>query len=237
MRRFYKFVSLGETPRGFSILLDSKPVKTQARHVLATPSRDLANAIMQEWLAQGDKILPATMPLMQILATKIDRVSVDRAAMTAEVMKYLNTDLICYRTDQHPLAEPQKESWDPWVQWFVGKFGVGLETTTALKALKQQEKAHVVVLDYIEALDDDIFTILQIITPLSGSLVLALAFVEGAIGADKIFAVMRVEENWKAEIYNEKLHGQDPAQERKDSAIRGDLAAAEKFLSFFKGNK
>lgn len=233
MKRFYKFVSLGETPRGFSVLLDGKPVKTQARHMLTTPSRDLANAIMQEWLAQGDKILPATMPLMQILATKIDRVSVDRAAMTDAVMKYLDTDLICYRTDQHPLAEPQGKSWDPWVEWFAGKFGVGLETTTALKALKQPEKAHDTVLDYIEALDDDIFTVLQIITPLSGSLVLALAFVERAIGADEIFAVMRVEENWKAEIYNEKLHGPDPAQGKKDIAIKADLIAAEKYLSFF----
>ena len=237
MKRFYKFVSLGETPKGFSILLDSKPVKTQARHMLTTPSRDLANAIMQEWLAQGDKILPSTMPLMQILATKIDRVSVDRAVMTAEIMKYLDTDLICYRTDQHPLAEPQKKSWDPWVEWFVGKFGIGLETTTGLKALRQPEKAHAAVLDYIESLDDDIFTILQIITPLSGSLVLALAFVEGAISADEIFAVMRVEENWKAEIYNEKFHGPDPAQEKKDAAIKVDLAAAEKFLYFLSENE
>ena len=173
------------------------------------------------------------MPLMQILATKIDQVSVGRAVMTEEVMKYLDTDLICYRTDQHPLAEPQKKSWDPWVEWFAGKFGVTLETTMGLKALKQPEQAHDDVRDYIDALDDDAFTILQIITPLSGSVVLALAFVEGAISADEIFAVMRIEENWKAELYNEKLHGPDPAQGKKDAAIKADLAAAEKYLSFF----
>jgi chaperone required for assembly of F1-ATPase len=236
MKRFYKFVSLGETPKGFSILLDGKPVKTQSRHLLATPSRDLANAVLQEWMAQGDKILPATMPLMQILSTKIDRVSIERGAMTAALMKYLDTDLTCYRTDQPPLDGHQKSAWDPWLGWFAAKFGVALATTTALKALRQPEKAHEAVLDHIEALEDEHFTILQIVTPLSGSLVLALAFVEGAMDADQVFEAARVEEIYKAELYNEKIHGPDPAQEKKDKEIRTDLDAATKFLAFFKEN-
>jgi chaperone required for assembly of F1-ATPase len=182
---------------------------------------------------QGDKIEPSTMPLMQILSTKIDRVSEQRPAMTQAVLKYLDTDLLCYRTDQPPLDQRQKDAWDPWLKWFEHEFGTALATTTDLKALKQPEAARKAVRDHVEDLDDDHFTILQIIVPLCGSIVLGLAFIARAAGPEDVFSASRVEETYKAELYNEKTHGPDPAQEKKDRAALIDLEAAAKFLDFF----
>ena len=71
------------------------------------------------------------------------------------------------------------------------------------------------------------FNILQLTASLSGSLTLALAFVEKEITAAEIFAAIRIEENFKAKIYNEDFYGSDPAQEEKDNAIKADLKAAE----------
>jgi chaperone required for assembly of F1-ATPase len=234
MKRFYKMVSIGETPKGFSILLDGKPVKTQSRHLLETSHRDLANAVLHEWMGQGDKILPATMPLMQILSTKIDRVSEQRETMTESVIKYLDTDLLCYRAVQPPeLARRQQDAWDPWLVWFEKKFGATLATTTDLKALNQPAKAHEAVRDHIEDMDDDHFTILQIVTPLCGSVVLALAFVDRAATPEDVFAASHVEETYKSELYNEQKHGPDLLQEKKDREAVIDLEAAAKFLDFF----
>ena len=233
MKRFYKFVSLGEGKKGHTVLLDGKPVKTPARNLLETPHIGLANAVLQEWNRQGDKILLSGMPMTQLLSTRIDRVGKERPAMTAALMKYLDTDLLCYRAVAPPeMARRQQEAWDPWLGWFEREFGTALETTTGLKALEQPLTAHDALKDYIDGLDDDRFTVLQLVTPLCGSVVLAAAFTKGALTPTQAFEAARVEERYKAELYNEKTHGPDPMQAKKDNELMADLEAAAEFLGF-----
>ncbi|MGB4107252.1 MAG: ATP12 family chaperone protein [Alphaproteobacteria bacterium] len=231
MKRFYKFVSLGEGKKGHSVLLDGKPVKTPGRNLLETPHIDLANAILQEWNGQGEKIMLSEMHLTQLLSTRIDRVGTERGAMTDALMKYLDTDLICYRAALPPeMAKAQQEAWDPWLHWFEEKFGASLATTTDLRALSQPDAARKALLEYVESLDDDHFTILQIVTPLCGSVVLGAAFVGRALNPLQAFDYARVEENYKAALYDEKTYGPDPAQEKKHKAEMADLEACAKYL-------
>jgi chaperone required for assembly of F1-ATPase len=231
MKRFYKLVSTREESGGFSILLDGKPVKTVGKKTLLAPRRALADALMEEWAAQTDKIDPHTMPLTQIINTKIDRIPHERAAMTKILLEYLDTDLVCYRADYPPeLADMQAKIWNPHLAWFAKKFGASLQTTTKLEALKQSEVAHAAVQKFMAALDDDHFTILQLVTALSGSLVLALAFTEQVITPEQVLEAARIEERYKAAIYDEAKYGPDPAQEKKDKATFRDLQAAQKFL-------
>ncbi len=233
MKRFYKLVSTREEKGGYAILLDSKPIKTPAKNSFLLDTQELADAVMQEWAAQGDKIIPDTMPIMQIASTKIDRVGEERAAMEKTVLEYLDTDLVCYRTSQQPLAERQGAIWDPWLTWFEQKFGVKLFTTEKLNALTQPEAAHKAVHDYVAALDDNHFTILQMVTAMTGSIVLAIGFVEGT-SAEMLINSARVDENYKAELYDEAKYGPDPAQEKKDKAFLRDLEAGQKFLELLK---
>ena len=232
MKRFYKMVSIAPAEGGYGVFLDGKPVKTPARVPLIAPSRSMADQVQREWADQDDEIRPATMPLTQLLTTKIDRVSQEREAMTRSLLKYIDTDLLCYRTAlPEALAEKQAAAWDPWLDWFAQEFGTRLQTTTALAALTQPPAAHAAATAYIEALDDDHFTVLQLIAPLSGSIVLAMAFTRRAIGAGALFDTVRVDENYKAALYDEEKYGPDPAQGKKDAAFRADLESAENFLS------
>jgi chaperone required for assembly of F1-ATPase len=237
MKRFYKMVTSRPHAEGHIILLDGKPVKTPARADLVAPSESVARQLVLEWAGQGETILPDTMPLTQLLSTKIDRVLRERPAMTAAVLKYLDTDLVCYRACQPPeLSRLHAGAWDPALDWFEKKFGEKLETTTALKALVQPPEAHKKVSARVQALDDNEFTILQIVTSLSGSLVLALAFVAGDMGAEQVFAAANVEETYKAGLYKEDIHGPDPMQEKKQAAMQADLKAAENFLALLRKN-
>jgi chaperone required for assembly of F1-ATPase len=232
MKRFYKLVSTRKDPEGYAILLDGKPVKTPSRETLRVASSALADALAREWMSQKEKIVPASMPLTQLTTTKIDRVSRERAVMQESVLKYFNTDLLCYRTDSPPeLAAAQTQSWDPKLNWFAKKFGYELQTTESLVAFMHPSAAHEAVKKYVSALDDDHFTVLQLVTAASGSLILALGFVENAWGAEEVFAAARVEEAHKARIYNEEKYGPDPAQEKKDRALKTDLEAAESYIS------
>ncbi len=231
MKRFYKTVTTRAEKGGVSILLDGKQVKTPARNILLLKNQALADIAMQEWAAQKETIVPDSMPLTQIASTKIDRIAAERPVMTKMVLEYLDTDLVCYRAAHPPqLVERQGAIWDPWLTWFEQEFGVMLLTTNALVALKQPAAAHIAVKKYVTALDDDRFTILQMVTAMAGSIVLAIGFLEGT-QADMLMNSMRVDENYKAELYNEEKYGPDPAQEKKDRAALRDLQAAEKFLA------
>lgn len=232
MKRFYKLVSTSHDQNGWAILLDGKPVNTLSRNKLVAPNEPLANAIVGEWARQGDEIKPDDMPLTQVLSTKIDRVFRERQAMSDTVLKYLDTDLICYRTDQpEDLKKAQEAAWDKWTAWFEDKFGVGLLTTSTLLALKHDAAAHECARTFVESLDDDAFTLLQIVVGASGSLVLGMAFVEGKISNEEIFDAARVEEHYKAKVYDEEKYGPDPAQDTKDKALQADLSAAALYLN------
>lgn len=231
MKKFYTTVSISEKAGGYGVMLDGKPVNTPERSVLLAPTKALAEAVMQEWLAQEDTIKPDTMPLTQILSTLIDRVPPQRHAMTDNVMAYLDTDLLCYRAPEPPeLAERQAVSWDPVLAWFAQRCGGKLTTTTGLEALSQPRAAHENLRAAIDAMDDPVFTVMQMVAAITGSVVLALAFVEGEITAQQAFEASRIEEHYQAEQSRADLYGPDPAQEKKDTADLRDLQAAEKFL-------
>ena len=231
MKRFYTLVSTKQVSGGYEVLLDGRPVKAPSKRTLLAPNESLAGEIVKEWAAQEEQILPNTMPLTQILTTKIDKVSNEREAMSLNVLKYLNTDLLCYRASE-PLGMPEAQAgkWDPVLEWFAERFGSELQTTTGLTALTQPESAHKAVQAYVGSLDDDRFTLLQLITPLSGSLILALAFLEGKLSPQEVFDACHVEEQFRARIYDEEKYGPDPLQEKKDKAMMIDLEASKIYL-------
>ena len=62
-RRFWSEVSVVAEGAGFTVLLDSRPVRTPAKAPLVLPSRSLAVDVASEWEAQGEVIDPRTMPV------------------------------------------------------------------------------------------------------------------------------------------------------------------------------
>ena len=231
MKKFYKLVSDQEVENGFHILLDGKPVKTPSATPLLAYNQALSSEIVSEWSSQGDDIIPDSMPLTQLLTTAQDQVSQRREDMERSVLAYLDTDLICYRTKEpEDLALAQSECWDVWTAWFEKQYNVSLKTTTDLIALSQDKKAHEKVASEIKGMDDPHFTVLQLITPLCGSLVLGLAFMHGNADNQQVFEAANVEELYKGRIYDEEKYGADPLEEKKRVAMQRDLRAARKFL-------
>ena len=77
MKRFYTDVAAASQADGtaLSIRLDGRPVRTPARALLVVPDAALADAIVAEWQAQGDKIDPRSMPMTGLANAAIDRVA------------------------------------------------------------------------------------------------------------------------------------------------------------------
>ena len=72
MRRFYKEAATIELAGGFGVALDAKPMKTPVRQPLLVPAAGLANAIADEWNAQGETIGREAMRLTRLACTAID---------------------------------------------------------------------------------------------------------------------------------------------------------------------
>lgn len=232
MKRFYKLVSTQAQDNGYAIMLDGRPVKTPSKNTLIAPNEAIANLIVKEWAAQEEEVKPDTMPIMQILTTQQEKVAHERVAMTEQVLKYLDTDLICYLSDEMPgLEDAQEAAWKPHRSWFEKTYDVTLETTKAIAALSHPGKAHQGARKTVEALSDAHFTLLQIITPMSGSLILALAFLDSAASADDILKAAFVEEDFKDKLYNAEKYGEDPMIAKKKDGLSIDLKAAEQYLT------
>jgi chaperone required for assembly of F1-ATPase len=233
MKRFYKSATIfGDIDKGFVIRLDGKEIKTPAGNIMLVPSKEIAEEVAQEWNSQKDNIVPDDMPCTQIVTTALDRVSGKAAEMKKEILSYVNTDLVCYRTElPADLAERQASEWDKWLEWFERKYGEKLDTTLEIKALSQPYTVFEKISNVLKDMDDLRFSIFQIVTSLSGSIVLALAFDDGEAGPEDVFSAMYVEENYKVEIYKEDIHGRAPNEEIKQSKVMEELKSAGKFIN------
>jgi len=232
MKRVYTMASYTKTEDGFVLQLDGKAVKTTLGAPLAAPGKALIEAVVSEWAAQGEDVIPDSMPMTQMLTTAIDRMR-ERDVMTKTLLNYLDTDLLCYRVKEpEDLARRQKEVWDRWLTWFDEHFESPLKTTFGLDALKQDPVTHKRIWNYLEALDEYYFSVLQVVTSLSGSIVLGLAFVEQEASAEDVFTAAELEEIYHAEIAGEAIHGADPVQEKRQAAMKRDWGACTQFLAY-----
>lgn len=234
MKRFYKLVSYEKKPDGFyAILLDGREVKTKSGALLLAQNETIATQIMSEWAAQEGEINPENMPFTQILSTRIDQVSKTRATMSAAVMKYLDTDLVCYLAET-PLGlhEKQEEHWAPVRDWISTRFGSALEVTTTLQALKQPKALHSAITQHVEAMSDDVFTLFQVAVCACGSLILGLTLIEQKTTAEEVFEACFIEERFKDVLYMVDVYGRDPLNERKQRATLLDLKTCETYLSY-----
>ena len=105
-KRFYKDVAVVEQDGRYAIALDGRIAKTYARRPLAAPNASLAEAVAVEWAAQGERIERTTMPFTAMLSAAIDANESDVEAWREEIVKYVGSDLVCYRADEpQALAE------------------------------------------------------------------------------------------------------------------------------------
>jgi chaperone required for assembly of F1-ATPase len=190
------------------ILLDGKPVTTPQGHTLSVPSQLLAEAVANEWRAQGAPIDPNTMPRTRLLTIAADRVAEDRAALVKEVTGYAETDLLCYRAEESELALKQVVHFDPILDWALEIHGIVFAVTDTTLTVTQPDKSLQKVRHMVESCDDLALAAMAMATPILGSALLALALKERHISPEFAWQSARLEETLAAERY-----GKDPETE------------------------
>lgn len=221
MKRFWKTVAVNDSG---GIELDGRPVRTPARALLTLPTAALAEAVAEEWRGQGEEVDPRTMPLTGLANAAIDRVTPEFVAGLAH---YGETDLLCYRADgPDALVARQADAWDPLLDWARRRFDIHFELVTGIIHRPQPAKTVARLGEAVAACDAFCLAALQPLVTISGSLVTALALLEGEIEAQAAFAVTHLDELWQAEQWGEDELALDAREAR-----RKDFLAAARFLS------
>ena len=223
MKRFWKEVTV--EPEG-GIALDGRPVRTPGRAALALPTRALAEAIAEEWRAVGETLDPRAMPLTGLANAAIDRIAPDPAAFAAGLAAYGESDLLYYRADDPaPLVERQAAAWDPLLDWARRRYDVHFEPVAGVMHRAQPEATVARLGEAVAALDAFQLAGLSPVVTISGSLVAALALVEGAATADAVWRAAHIDDDWQAEQW-----GEDTLATQAHAARRAEFDAGVRFL-------
>lgn len=226
MKRFYREVAVAPAEGGHGVVLDGRPIRTPGRALLAVPTAALAAAIASEWHAQGETVLPQTMPLTGIANAGIDLVAPDKTAFAEPLARYGESDLLCYRAPEADLAAEQGRVWNPILEWAEARLRVEFALASGVMHVAQPAGTVEVLGAALLALDPFRLAALSPIITIGGSLVAGLALVHGAFDSESLWRAVTLDERWQEERWGEDAEATAARQLRHN-----EWQAAARFLA------
>lgn len=197
MKRFYKTVEIDAARH---ILLDGRTLRTPLKKELSLPTQALADAVADEWRAQGDKVVPATMPLTKLANTAVDRVAPERARILQEIADFAGSDLVCYRADSpEGLVLRQDQFWNPVVDWATDDLKAPFITITGVIHRRQPEAAIAAIAKLAATASDFELTAIHNVMTLTGSALLSLMLWQRRTEEDTVWSAAHADEDYQIE--------------------------------------
>ncbi|MCC6925008.1 ATP12 family chaperone protein [Novosphingobium sp.] len=223
MKRFWTAVAIAEADGAFQVTLDGRAVKTQGKRAQLVPSRPLAEALAAEWAAQGEEVDPARFVLRDLADLAIDVIAPDRGAAIAALLRYAETDTLCYRADpEDALHQRQAELWDPLLAAAEARWDVHFERVAGV-IHRAQPAATLDRLQAVLAAESDFaLAALTTLTALAASLVVGLAALQPDADAAALWQAAELEEAWQAELWG-KDHEAEDRRARRFAAFSAAL--------------
>jgi len=230
-RRFYKTAEVADLGDGFTVLLDTRRVRTPKGAQLVVPTRGLAEQIAGEWAAQTDVIEIATMHANRLANTALESIPQAREATAEQVAHYAASDLLCYFAEEpQALVQWQAERWGPQLERAERELGLqfvracGIVHQTQPEATLQRVKALAL------ELDDFSLAGLAFGTALFGSTVLGFAVQRGWLSGEEAFELSRLDEAWQEEKW-----GVDAEAAERTERMRGEAAMLDRWFRSLRG--
>lgn len=225
-KRFWTTAEARPCPGGFTVMLDARGLKTPAKTDFVVPTEALARAVAAEWQAQEGQVRPEIMPFTRMANSAIVKVPAMAGAVVDELLRYGDTDLLCYRAEApEALVARQAALWDPELDWAEARFGARLRVTGGVMPVTQPPEALAALRRPVERMDAFALTAFHDFVGITGSLVLALGLAEGRHDAGRAFDLSRLDEHWQQDLW-----GTDEDAARTEAAKRRDLADASRFF-------
>jgi len=200
--RFWKTVAVSEGEGGFAITLDGRGVKTPQGRALVFPAKGLAERVAAEWEAVGEHVNYEDMPLTRLGFAALDRIDDLVEESVAEVLRYAETDLLCYPSE-YPAALIAREddAWLPLIAWAKAELGLEFHQNRSLIHQPQPGETPVKLRALVEGATAYERAGLMSAIPLFGSVILALGVWRGRLTGEAAFAASRIGETFQAETW------------------------------------
>ena len=226
MKRFYDKAAVAARGDAFAIELDGREVKTPEKRQSLSPTKALAEAICGEWKAQGNRVVPESMPLTRLQNTAIDRVAARRDDLIAQLVTYAGTDLLCYRAEYPPdLAQQQADIWQPLLDWVQKNHEMTLKVTSGILPVEQAAGELAKLEGFLKETDSFRLAAFHNITALCGSVSVALNLLGGNLTADGAWTAALLDENYQARQW-----GLDDEAVLRQKNMKAELDMAVQFL-------
>lgn len=225
MKRFYREAAAAEGPDGWHIALDGRRVKTQGGRAQALPNRALADLLAAEWAVQGETIDPAGFRHRDLADYAIDVVAPDHTAAAAAVLRYAETDTLCYRADpDEALWKRQQAVWEPLVAAAEARDGVHFHRVSGVMHRAQDAATLARLRARVDGLGPFTLAALTTLASLAASLIVGLAALDPGSDAGALWDAANLEEDWQIERW-----GRDEEAVDRRARRRGDFLAARAF--------
>ncbi len=231
MKRFYRDAVAAAVDGGWQVQLDGRGVKTALGQPQIVTSKPLVDALAAEWAGQGEEIDPAGFMLRDLADYAIDVVRADREAAIAGLLRYAETDTLCYRADPgDPLYQRQQELWEPLLAAAEGRWDIHFRRISGVLHQPQPPETLHRLNGVLAASDDFTLAALVTLAALAASLVTALAALDAdaqsvdAQSVDALWTAASLEEEWQADLW-----GRDAEAEGRRAGRRASFVAAQRF--------
>jgi chaperone required for assembly of F1-ATPase len=231
MKRFYKAVTVSPAGERWQVMLDGRAVKTQGGRAQLVPTRALAEALAAEWAGQGEQIDPGAFLLRDMADHALDVIASDRIAVIADLLRYAETDTLCYRADPgEPLEARQNEQWEPLLEAAEVRWDIHFIRIAGVIHQPQPTATLARLEAVLDALDEFALAALTPLTTLAASLVIGLAALEPGAEVEALWDAASLEEDWQGEFW-----GSDAEAEARRKKRYASFAAAVRFAELTRG--
>lgn len=208
LKRFWKTVNIEPQGDSLTVKLDNRALKTPSGSPLLVPQHKklVATLIASEWENQTSILKHHALPMTSLTARAIDAM-MDEATRTetrAALLKYLDTDTICFHQDDPPpLVRLQDEHWIPLLDWARSEFNVEIKTFDSVLFYAQPKETKQKFDEVMSKFDPWQMAAMERATYTTKSFIIAFALVHKRITAEQAALATQVEVSSQIERWGE----------------------------------
>ena len=181
----------------FNLFINNKEIKTPEKVSFNFKEKIFPNLILKEIEKLKLKNLNQSI-YYNIFSLAKDKIQVDKQKYIEEVLKYINTDLICYWVNKpDDLYTLQLDNWNSQLKK-LKKEELNFDYTFNITPIKQNKSSIVLLKKKLIQLDDIILSCLLIITKITSSVLLSYLFITNRIKPIDLYNNTYLHEIWQS---------------------------------------
>ena len=181
----------------FNLFINNKEIKTPEKVSFNFKEKIFPNLILKEIKKFKLKNLNQS-TYYNIFSLAKDKIQVDKQKYIEEVLKYINTDLICYWENKpDDLYTLQLDNWNSQLKK-LKKEELNFDYTFNITPIKQNKSSIVLLKKKLIQLDDIILSCLLIMTKITSSVLLSYLFITNRIKPIDLYNNTYLHEIWQS---------------------------------------